>query len=82
MLGKDQVGSCLILQLPDSALCYTVLELSVHATEGDGLAALNNLLHEAILGKSAVVSMILEDLDSVRASKPFEGALGFFWKWT
>jgi hypothetical protein len=41
------------------------------------LAALDNLLHEEILRESAIVSVIMEDLDSVRASKPFEGALGF-----
>jgi hypothetical protein len=41
------------------------------------LTALDNLLHEEILRKAAVVSMIMEDLDSVRASEPFEGALGF-----
>jgi hypothetical protein len=65
MLSKDKIGPCLILQLPDSALGYTVLKVSVHTTEGDGLAALDNLLHEEILRKAAVVSMIMEDLDSV-----------------
>jgi hypothetical protein len=51
--------------------------VSVHTTERDRLAALDNLLHEEILRKAAIVSMIMEDLDSMRSSKPFEGALGF-----
>jgi hypothetical protein len=65
MLGKHQVGPHLILQLPESALSYTILEVSIHTTEGDGLAALDNLLHEQILGKSAIVSMIMEDFYSM-----------------
>jgi hypothetical protein len=77
MLGEDEIGPCLILQLPNSALCYTVLKVSVHATEGDGLATHDDLLHEEILREAAVVSMIVEDLDSMRSSKPFEGSLGF-----
>jgi hypothetical protein len=77
MLGKDQIGPRLILQLSNPSFGYTVLEVSVHTTERDRLAAFDNLLHEEILCEAAVVSMIMEDLDSVRASKPFEGALGF-----
>jgi hypothetical protein len=33
MLGKDEIGPCLILKLPNSALGYTVLKVSVHTTE-------------------------------------------------
>jgi hypothetical protein len=65
MLGKDQIGPCLILQLPNPSLGYTVLKVSVHTTERDRLAALDNLLHEEILRKAAVISMIMEDPDSV-----------------
>jgi hypothetical protein len=77
VLGKDQIGSCLILQLSNPSFGYAVLKVSVHTTERDRLAALDNLLHEEILSEAAVVSMIMEDLDSMRAGKPFECALGF-----
>jgi hypothetical protein len=63
MLGKDQIGSCLILQLSNPSLGYAILEVSIHTTEGYGLATLYDLLHEEILRKAAIVAMIMEDLD-------------------
>jgi hypothetical protein len=46
MLGKDQIGSCLILQLSNPSFGYTILKVSVHTTEGDGLTTPDDLLHE------------------------------------
>jgi hypothetical protein len=46
MLGKDKISPCLILQLADPSLGYTVLKVSVHTTERDGLSTPDDLLHE------------------------------------
>jgi hypothetical protein len=61
MLGKDQIGSCLILQLSNPSLGYTVLKVSVHTTEGDGLPTPDDLLHEQILCKASIVRMIVSN---------------------
>jgi hypothetical protein len=61
MLGKDKVGPCLILQLADPSLGYTVLKVSVHTTEGDGLSTPDDLLHEQVLCKASIVRMIVSD---------------------
>jgi hypothetical protein len=66
MLGKDQIGPHLILQLSNLSLGYTILKVSIHTTEGDSLATLNNVLHEEILCEAAIVPMVVEYLDSMQ----------------
>jgi hypothetical protein len=46
MLSKDKVGSCLILQLSNPSLGYTVLKVSVHTTKRDRLSKPDDLLDE------------------------------------
>jgi hypothetical protein len=61
MLSEDKIGPGLILQLADPSLGYTVLKVSVHTTERDGLPTPDDLLHEQVLCKASVVRMIVSN---------------------
>ena len=60
--GMEETRPCLFLQVPDPLFGYAVLEVSADSAKGNALAFLLHVFHEEIVGKAAVVRMIVLDL--------------------
>jgi hypothetical protein len=62
----------MILQFPNASFSDSVLKMGVYATEGKGLTLLCNCLAKLVIGKSAIVSMIMLYRHAMCSCKSFE----------
>jgi hypothetical protein len=68
--------ACALGEVADRALGNPILEMGVHATKGELLAALLARLLEGIVRELSVVAVIMQNFYAVFGSKLFERALG------
>ncbi len=60
----------------DGAFCNSILEMGVDAAEGELLVALLTGLLEGVVGKAAIVAMVVVDGDAMLGSELLECYLG------
>ena len=53
-----------------------ILEVGVHATEGELLVCIVAGLFECVVGKSTIVAVVMQDSDAMLSSEGLEGTLG------
>ncbi len=63
-------------EVADGAFCNSILEMGVDTAEGELLVALLAGLFEGVVGKSAIVAMVVADGDAMLGSKLLEHLLG------
>jgi hypothetical protein len=68
--------ACALGEVADRALGDPILEMGVHATKGELLAALLARLLEGVVRESSVVAVIMQNFYAVFGSKLFKRALG------
>ncbi len=74
--GMQQLLACALREVADCVLGNPILEMGVHATKGELLAALLARLLEGVVRKSSVVAVIMQNFYAVFGSKLFERVLG------
>ncbi len=62
-------------EVADGTFCDSILEMGVDATEGELLIALLAGLLEGIVGKAAIVAMVVADDDPMLGGKLLERSL-------
>jgi hypothetical protein len=65
-----------VREVADGAFCNSILEMGIDAVEGELLVALLAGLFEGIVGKSAIVAMVVANGDAMLGSKLLECLLG------
>jgi hypothetical protein len=76
MFGVHDHGSCSILEVADFPFSDAVLEMGVDAAEREGLTLLSTVRPEDVVGKAAVVTVVLVNGDVVPTSEQLEGVFG------
>ncbi len=74
--GVQQLLVRALGEVADCTLGDPILEMGVHATKGELLAALLAQLLEGVVRESSVVAVIMQNFYAVFGSKLFERALG------
>ena len=64
-----QLLSCLILEVPDCLHGNYILGVSIHAVVTDVLMVVRAIVSECVVGKAAVVGMMLLDLNAMAGKK-------------
>ncbi len=63
-------------EVADGAFCDSILEMGIDAAEGELLVALLAGLLEGVVGKAAIVAMVVVDGDAMLGSKLLKCSLG------
>ncbi len=63
-------------EVADGAFCDVILEIDIDAAKGELLVALLAGLLEGIVGKAAIVAMVVADSDAMLGSKLLEHSFG------
>jgi hypothetical protein len=72
----EQLLACALQEIVDGALDNAILEMSIHAAEGELLSRVVAGLPEGVVLKAPVVAVLVEDLHAVLSGECFEGAFG------
>ncbi len=73
----EELLRCALLEVPDGLFCDAVLEVGIDPTEGELLPFGTAAVFEGVVCKLSVVTMVVEDEDTVLIGKVLEGLLGF-----
>jgi hypothetical protein len=68
--------SCAFGEVADGALDDAILEVGVHAAEGELLVRVMACLFEGVVGESPIVAVVVVDFDAMFGSKGLKGAFG------
>ncbi len=63
-------------EVADGVFCNSILEMGVDSTEGELLVALLAGLFEGVVGKLAIVAVVVADGDAMLGSKLLKSSLG------
>jgi hypothetical protein len=63
-------------EVADGAFCYSILEMGFDAAEDELLIALLAGLPEGVVGKAAIVAIVVADDDTMLGGKLLECSLG------
>jgi hypothetical protein len=75
-MGVQQLLTCALQEVMDRALSNSILEMGIHATEGELLAACLACLIESIVCTSSIIAVIMFNFNAVLTCELFECALG------
>ena len=65
----------IILQVPYSFLCHSILKMGIDATDREGLSLILNCLIEELVLKSSIISMVMLDSHTMGCCKGFKSLL-------
>jgi hypothetical protein len=69
MLHVEQLFPCALLEVANSLLSYSILEMNIDAAEGETLICACACIFEIVVGISTIVAMIIQDLHTMLLSK-------------
>ncbi len=72
----EQLLACALQEIADGALGDAILEVGIHAAEGELLSQIMAGLLEGIVVKAPVVAVVVEYLHVVLGGECLEGAFG------
>ena len=72
----EQLLACALREIADRALGDAILEVGIHAAEGELLSCVVAGLLEGVVVEAPVVTVVVEYLHAVLGSKCFEGTFG------
>jgi hypothetical protein len=72
----EQLLARALREIADGALGDAILEMGIHAAEGELLLRVVASLLESVVLKTPVVAVVVEDLHAVFSGECFEGAFG------
>ena len=72
----EQLFACALREIADGALGNAILEVGIHAAEGELLSRIMAGLLESVVVEVPVVAVVVEYLHVVLGGKCLEGALG------
>ena len=72
----EQLLARALREIADRALGDAILEMGIHAAEGELLSRVVAGLPESVVLEAPVVAVVVEDLHAALSGKCFEGAFG------
>ncbi len=72
----EQLLSRALTEVANGLFGYSILKMSIDATEGKSLICTCARVLEVIVGKSAIVAMVVKNLHAMLFGKVLEGSLG------
>ena len=72
----EQLLACALREIADGALDNAILEVGIHATEGELLSRIMAGLLESVVVEAPVVAVVVEYLHVVLGGKCLKGVLG------
>ena len=76
MVCMEQLLPCTLAKVPNGLLSNPILEMGVYAAESEPLIRVRTCSLEVVVGKSIIVTMIMQYLDAVLIGEVLEGLLG------
>jgi hypothetical protein len=76
LVRMQQLLAGAVGEVTDGTFCDSILETGVDATEGELLIALLVGLLEGVVGKAAIVAMVVADDDAMLGGELLERSLG------
>ncbi len=73
----EELLPCTLLEVPDGLFCDAVLEMGIDSTEGETLPPCTAAALEGIVCKSSIVTVVVEDTDTVLLGKVLKGLFCF-----
>ncbi len=73
----EELLPCTLLKVPDGLFCNAILKVEINPTEGELLPLCTAAILESIVCKLSVVTVVVEDADTVLLIKVFKGLFGF-----
>ncbi len=71
-----QLLGCALQEVSDRAFGYAILEVSIHATEGELLALLVAGVFESVVRETTVVAVVMLNFYAVLRGKGLKGSFG------
>ncbi len=72
----EQLLSCALTEVANGLFGYSILKMSIDATEGKSLIYTCAQVLEVIIGKSTIVAMVVKNLHAMLFGKVLDGLLG------
>ncbi len=73
----EELLPCTLAEVPDIFFCNAILEVGIDPTKDKTLALGTAAVLEGVVCKSSIVTVVVEDANTVLLGKVFERALGF-----
>jgi hypothetical protein len=72
----DHHGPCQIMNISNPFLSDPILEMGIYSAVGNSLAAAHHVIDKQVLCKSAIVGMVMSNLDIIGGTVNFELSFG------
>jgi hypothetical protein len=72
----EQLLACALREIADGTLGDAILEMGIHAAEGELLSRVVAGLPECIVGEAPIVAVVVVDPNAMLGSEGLEGAFG------
>ncbi len=77
LFHMEELLLCTLVEVPDGFLCDAILGMGIDPTKGKTLSLGAAAVLEGIVSELSIVTMVVEDADTVLLGKVFERTLGF-----